>query len=273
MNNHKNIDNPGFNSLFKNKYKSIELDDFSHEMTLLQCFIEGCETHIENYKPKELFTFEGVCYTIAESIIEYAKTVYDNMLLGHFDVTRMIARAIIENKICLDIIVRYKKEELWKYYAVHSLRQSIVCRTQVEEPIKEELFEEFYKMFNIENAFLTERKKKGKILKPFIEENYGWTYKINKEERFSFSAICKLVDKKEYNDFKVMSEYSHGTALWNKINKSVFISDVVGNISIIYKNLKQMLGICFEIPDDVFFQEICEELELMMVTHVMENKL
>ena len=53
--------------------------------------------------------------------------VHDNIILGHFDATKMFVRAIMENNVCLDIIQCYEKEELWKYYLVQSYRNLIMC--------------------------------------------------------------------------------------------------------------------------------------------------
>lgn len=78
-------------------------------------------------KTNQFRTYEGIIYEFAKSIVSYAKTSYDNLILGHFDVTSMIDRILTENIVCMDLILNNveKGKELWKYYFIHSYKQDI----------------------------------------------------------------------------------------------------------------------------------------------------
>ena len=114
--------------------------------------IEITEQSIERKKRSDTFSFDGICYLFAKSIVGYAKSAFDNMLLGHFDEALMITRAIIENNVCLDIILRYEKQGLWKYYLVQSYRNTVRCgKVLRKEHLK--CFDELCERYNISEVF------------------------------------------------------------------------------------------------------------------------
>lgn len=247
-------------NLFGDDYRAVILCEYTRDLSLIKRLIEISEKAISTPKPNDTWSYDGICYLFARSVVSYAKMAYDNMLLGHFDATNMIIRTIIENNVCLDIIQRYPEEELWKYYLVQSYRSSIVRSGKALDGDEAAFLEELYHDYNIEIEF-TERSKKKENQRPFayIDKDYGWTYKIN--SNFTFAGLCELVDKREYKDFKLMSMYSHGTAIYPKKSGSVTMDQIMSMISSIYIGLYRLVTTyCWDRVDDEF-DEVTEEIE------------
>ncbi|WP_419046626.1 hypothetical protein, partial [Dysosmobacter sp.] len=149
------------------------------------------------------------------------------------------------------IIQRYKREELWKYYLVQSYRNSMMCFGKELEDDEISFLEKLYFKYSIEHEF-TEKTPKSGAKKPYayIDRNYGWTYKVNRN--FTFAGLCELVDKNEYDDFKIMSIYSHGTTAHLKMDNNVSIAHIMNMISSLYVGLYRLVNIyCLD--------TICEE--------------
>ena len=72
--------------LFGNDYYSLILCEFTYEKDLLKKFIEVCDDGVNNKYTNETDTYDGICYRFAKSIITYAKSSYDNLILRHFDI-------------------------------------------------------------------------------------------------------------------------------------------------------------------------------------------
>jgi len=167
------------------------------------------ETHSSN-------TFDGVCFYIARSIVNYAKAAFDNMVLGHFDTSEMIVRTMIENRVILDLIFNDEEQYLWKYYLVHSHRKSLKQSDgSIANP---DHLARLCKELEIESEFL----EKPSEAKPYIDKLYGWTYKINdipKDERFTFKGLSSAKGEEQYNykDFQWMSKSSHGTSYFEEV--------------------------------------------------------
>lgn len=121
--------------LFGNTENAFVLFEYRKELDLLKDFIEYAEDAVECNKTESMDSSEGICYAFAKSIIGYAKMIYDNILIGHFDSARMIIRAMIENNVHLDILFNNPEEELWKYYLVYSYRHSLIRIKKSEQNI------------------------------------------------------------------------------------------------------------------------------------------
>ena len=98
-----------------NEHQSI-LIEYSRELELIRNFINASENCILNKIENNMLSYNGVCFLFAKSIIDYSKMTFDNFILGHFNSTSMITRALLENYIFLNIMLNHEKEELWKYY-------------------------------------------------------------------------------------------------------------------------------------------------------------
>jgi len=258
------------NALIGDDYRAVILCEYTHDLSLIKQLIEIAEKAVSLKKPSDTWTSDGMCYLFAKSIVSYAKMAYDNMILGHFDATNMIVRTIIENNVCLDIMQRYEKEELWKYYLVQSYRNSIMCSGKELEADELNFLNKIYSDYGIENEFIEKSKKKdAKRPYAYIDKNYGWTYKINKN--FTFSGLCELVDKREYNDFKMMSMYSHGTAIHLKINGSVSMDNIMSMISSIYIGLYRLVTMYCWNEVDVEFDDVTEEIEVIIYDYLDIN--
>ena len=95
--------------------------------------------------------------------------------------------------------------------------------------------------------------------KAFIDRNYGWAYTINPS--CTFHGLCECIKRKDYKDFKLMSEYSHGTSIYLKISTSMFMENMYTVLSCIYTELYRMVVIyCLEdVGND--FHKIMDKLE------------
>lgn len=241
--------------LFCNNYKAVVLCEYTGELFLLSEFIEIAEKAVSRKENTSWHSYEGICYIFAKSIAEYAKMAYGKIILGHFFATHMVIRAMIENNVCLDIIYNDEKEELWKYYFVQSYRNSVM---QAKEGLSQkdgEFICRMYSDYDIQRAFYESRGDK----KAYIDLPYGWTFTINK--RFSFKGICELVNVGDYDDFTMMSDYSHGTSIYQKMGGSVCIEHFMSMISSIYVGLYRLVTMyCWDCADDTF-DEIAEKIE------------
>ena len=248
--------------LFGDSYRAIGLWECRRELTLIKRLIKIAERYVAEKETHAADSFEGVCFYIARSIVDYSKVAFDNLVLGHFDATEMVIRTMIENRVILDLIFNDEKRYLWKYYLVQSHRKAF---EQDDGSINNrDRFSALCKELEIDSDFLEKRGDK----KPYIEYPYGWTYKletINPENRFTFKGLCDAAEEKRlnYKDFQWMSKSAHGTSYFEKVTHYTGIERIMSLFTSIYMNLYLLVVMyCDEIWDDDF-DCITEELELI----------
>lgn len=250
--------------LFCDEYRAVMMCEYTHELSLLQQLIKIADDCVAQKRTNNTFSFEGICYIFARSIVDYAKMAYDNLLLGHFYATNMITRTIVENNVCFDIILNDGKKELWKYYLVQSYKNSVTKPKGGMSDKSIEILKEMYTDLDIESTFIEMRGEK----KPYIDLPYGWTYKINR--RFNFEGVCDLVNKNDYNDFKMMSTYSHGTAIHLKISGMASMDHIMNMISSIYIGLYRLVTMyCWDCVDESF-DVVTDEIESIIYDYFDE---
>ena len=246
--------------LFCDEENAADICEYEEMLSLVKEFIESAEDAVECKRTMEWNTKEGVCFKFAEAIIRYAKIAYDNIILGHFSAAFMVIRSMVENNVCLEILFKDEKRELWKYYIAQSVRDSLLKAKKVLSEEDEKMLHEVYVEYGICREFYEPRTKmkRGKLVeeRPYIAESYGWTYMIN--NKFTFRGLCDLVDKRSYVDFFMMSEYSHGTSWRQKLDRNNFVEHIMNMFSGIYAVLYRMVEVyCSEYADD-FFEELAE---------------
>lgn len=149
------------------------------------------------------------------------KMAFDSFVLGNFNSASMILRAVIENYVCLTLILKHKDQQLWKYYLAHTYKNTI----KMSKKPNWKDFNDFCKKLKIDGDFI--KRRNGEIA--FINLKYGWTFKINNDEKFNFQGLCKLAQIK-YDDYALMSKYSHGTDYFLKVDGMLSTSNHVGNV-------------------------------------------
>ena len=250
--------------LYCDEFKAFILCEYKNELRLIKKLINISEGALEKQDTHNTWSYEGICRSFAKTIVDYNKMAYDNLILGHFDAVHMISRAVLENLVCLDVIMSNQDLELWKYYWVYSHYQDFqkkriknLGRTDLSELL--DIFdwtipEDFYKSPG--------KDKKGKEIKPYIERLYGWTYKINLEQRFSFAGLCDLLgDKAAYDEFGLLSEYSHGTSFYRKLQSSIGVDNMMFIFVNMYWSLYRMVTIyCLDNAKEDF-NVVVEKLE------------
>ena len=235
-------------ALYGNKYNAFALCEYTRELKLIKQFIDIAENAIEKNKNCYTWSFEGICYYFAKTIVDYSKMAYDNVILGHFQTTYMTIRAIVENYVFLNIIINHNDKELWKYYLVYSYRASICEAGRIPTQKETEFLSKMYSDLKINSDFYTKQNNKT----PYIEKNYGWTYQINKE--FNFRGVSKLVDEIENHGFKMMSTYSHSTSFYMKLDGQTSVEKMMYTFTNIYIELDQMIKLyCLETVEDSFY--------------------
>ena len=246
-------------NLYGNQYNAFALCEYPRELKLIKRLIDIAEAAVETQGVENSWSFEGVCHSFAKTIVDYSKAAYDNVLLGHFHTVNMVCRAILENCVCLDIIVNNDEFELWKYYLVYSFRTTIYKTGRTPKQKDLDNLQEMYQHYDIDADFYTKQEGRKKA---YIREPYGWTYKINLNKQFTFENICSLSDcEAEYHGFQMMSDYSHGTSLYMKMHSSVFVGDMMTMFVNLYIELYRMVTLyCIDTVDDSFY-EITEEME------------
>lgn len=232
------------NLLFGNKGNQEFLREYTRELVKLKQFISISETYISN-KEVTKSSHEGVSYSFAKAIVDYSKMAFDNFVLGNFNSASMILRAVIENYVCLTLILKHKDQQLWKYYLAHTYKQTIKMG---KNPNWKD-FNDFCKELKIGGDFT--KRRNGEIA--FINLKYGWTFKINNDKKYNFLELCRLANIK-YDDYALMSKYSHGTDYFLKVNGMLLTSNHVGNVmSCIFVYLFQLITLyCPEYIDSNF---------------------
>ena len=254
--------------LFGNEYNAATLCEYRKEIKLLQKLIKISESAVEKKTHQTLLSCEGVCYEFAKTIIDYSKVAVDNVLLGHFHAAKIITRTIIENLVCLDIIYNDQTLELWKYYWIQSYREDIYRMQRI--PTQEEInrLYELYGEWGISQDFYV---KQGNNKKAYIQKPYGWTYKIhpNVQKQFTFEEVCKLVDNMtEYQEFKLLSDYVHGTSFYTKIHTSTSVDEMMFMFVNLYISLYRMVAMYCWDKVNVDFDDVTEELEFIFHRYI-----
>ena len=194
-------------------------------------------------------------------MIEYAKAAYDNMLLGHLKAANILNRTFIENYVCLKLIMKYKDENLWKYWMVHSCYNTPRKYGADALPARiENHFSEMCLRLEIESDFLE---------KKIIERDYGWIWKIG--HNFNFRELCNNIDPRIYEDYRMMCEFTHGTSLFQKMNSFTMESSIINMLSIVYLYLYLLMTTCFPEVRDCSFYKCEDKLGKMFEVFVDES--
>ena len=256
-------------NLFCDEYRALILLEYPKELTLVKQLIELATAAVEKNETSNTWSHQGICHMFAKSIVDYMKMSYDNLQLGHFYATLMIFRTIVENIVCFDVIQCSQEYDLWKYYLVQSFRDSLKSFGDDIKEKEKELLEEIYRTHNIDNEFIVKSKKKEKQ-RPFayIDRDYGWTYKINTD--FTFRGLCNLIDQHDYQDFKLMSMYSHGTSIHLKISGFASMDNMMNMLSFYYYSLNRLVAMyCTKTIDPAFYKTI-DKLERIINRYIKE---
>lgn len=246
-------------NLYGNEYNACALCEYQRETKLIRQLIKISEEAVEKQIVKNSWSHEGICHSFAKTIVDYSKMAFDNVLLGHFHAVNMINRSVLENVVCLNLVVN--NTDMWKYCWAYSYRSTIykLKRTPTQDELR--ILQKIYTDNEISEDFYIKQPGRRKA---YIQEPYGWTYKINDNKQFTFENICKLIDGEgdaEYHGFQMLSDYSHGTSFYMKMHSSVFVGDMMTMFINMYINIYQMVTLyCW---DDVSeeFDAVTDELE------------
>ena len=252
--------------LFCDSYKALLGYEFPEELALIKRLIELAEEYVQSKETVNTWSYEGVCYLFAKTIVQYSKMAYDNLLLGHYNAVYMISRVIVENNVLFNIIYYDETKELWKYYLAQSFKITLNRFSRKDSQEMKESMERIYKDYNIDREFYETTDGK----KPYIDRNYGWSYKVNK--KFDFAGMCELLDEGDYDDFKLMSEYSHGTAFHLKIFLSMFVENMYTMLSVLYIGLFRMIMMYCDDERTEEFDEVTEDIE-NSIWHFLDREL
>ena len=246
-------------NIYGNEYNACALCEYQRELKLIKRLINIAEKAIEQQASTNAWSYEVICHSFAKTIVDYSKMAYDNVLLGHLHAVNMIIRTVLENLVCLDIIVNNRELELWKYYWAYSYSETIYKSGRTPAQDQLDFLQSLYNDLNISEDFYV---KQGENKKAYIQKPYGWTYKINLNKQFTFKNICKLADSDaEYHGFSLMSDYSHGTSFYTKMYSSVFVGDMMVIFVNLYMNLYRMVTMyCLDKVDEDF-DDVTDELD------------
>ncbi len=252
--------------LYGNENNAFILCEYRRELQLIKKLINISERAISEQPVENTWSYEGVCHSFAKTILDYSKMAFDNVILGHFHAANMINRSVLENLVCLKVIMDYKDLELWKYYWVHSYYNTIHKFDKTPRQDQLDMLEYMYKDLNISEDFYRrcDVGKNDRKTLSYIERPYGWIYKISGKRRFSFAGLCDLIeDNAEYDGFGLMSEYSHGTSFYTKLQSSISVHNVMFILVNLYKSLELAVSqyCCDEIDED--FCCVANELQFI----------
>lgn len=244
-------------NLYGNEYNACALCEYQREVKLIKHLINIAEKAVEQQKVENAWSYEDICHLFAKAIVDYSKMAYDNVVLGNFHAVKMINRAILENLVCLELII--SNDELWKYYLVYSYRSTIYKCNRTPSKNELDMLQNMYKDYDISEEFYIKQPNRKKA---YIKEAYGWTYKINDNKQFTFEKMCNLIGgDAEYHGFRMLSDYSHGTSLYMIMHSSVFVGDMMTMFVDMYINLYRMVTIyCWDSVGEEF-DIVTDELE------------
>ena len=242
--------------LYCDEFKAFILCEYKKELRLIKKMINISEEAIGRQDTHNTWSYEGICHSFAKTIVDYNKMAYDNLILGHFDAVHMISRAVLENLVCLDVIM--SNQDFQKKKIKNAGRTDL---SELLDIFDWTIPEDFYKSPG--------KDKKGKEIKPYIERLYGWTYKINLEQRFSFAGLCDLLDDKAaYDVFGLLSEYSHGTSFYRKLQSSIGVDNMMFIFINMYWSLYRMVTIyCLDNANEDF-NVVAEKLESIFYRYI-----
>ena len=255
--------------LYCDESKAFILCEYKRELKLIKKLINISEEAIEKQNTHNTWSYEGICHSFAKTIVDYSKMSYDNLVIGHFDAVHMISRATLENLICLDVIMSNQDLEIWKDYFAYSYYHDVQKNKKTTKVNFSELFDIFDWTVSEDFYMSPGKNKKGKEIQPYIERLYGWTYKINPEQQFSFKGLCNLLDNEsEYDVFGMLSKYSHGTSFCTKLHSPIGVDSMMFIFANMYANLCRMVKIyCWnKVNED--FDKITDELEIIFHRYI-----
>ena len=160
------------------------------------------------------------------------------------------------------VLQSYSKEELWKYYLIHSMRQRYKA---YNKPLSAEYLGHeavLVRELGIDKVFIEGEADK----KAYVDKSYGWTYKVKKA--FNFEALCDLAKSPDYTDFKILCTYSHGTDFLTKIDSDTTHQDIMDLLTCFYLAIYRMaVTYC---PDslDEKWGEVAGKLEKRFRKHI-----
>lgn len=145
--------------------------------------------------------------------------------------------------------------------------ESVICCRKEDSEKTQQFFEDMCQRYEIDMDFI----EKGDRKKPYIKENYGWTYKVNKPKHFNFRGVCNIIDKNEYLGFEIMSPYSHGTSLATKLSSSATMDRIMNMIAVIYLALWRLVTqYCWD-DVDARFDGITDTIESIIQNYVVSQ--
>lgn len=175
---------------------------------------------LEEYIDEERFlhkteTYEETCFLFKKAIVEYAKEGFNCILTGSFYAVNMINRSMIENYVCYYLVTKHRDLELWKYYRIHSYFVKMYQHDNIKLQL-DNRFNAILKNYDIDKSILNTKD---------FRRNYGWTFLLGKN--LSFRDLAESVDSTLYEDFKFLSDYSHGVSLLQKQGTFTFYQTIL----------------------------------------------
>ncbi len=197
------------------------LDDHKKLISRMYEFIQAIEEDISKGEFINYYTYEGSYQLIMESIVQYVKEAFNNILDGNFYTLGAINRVIVENHIYLYLIKKYKEERIWAYWIVHSLLKQAKKCNYSNMDLFYEMCEELELDINIINS--------EEFQKTYSNE---WALPITRKT--TISNLSKLVSNKLYRDYQDLCDYAHGTSIFLKIHQFTFYETFEYHVKILF---------------------------------------
>ena len=138
--------------------------------------------------------------------IDYLKEAFSSLLLGNYNAYSCLMRIIIENYVSIELIKKYQKKELWKYWYLFSYQKALRSLDDSEKEKIQDSFINLCKKYDVDIHDLS------------IKNDYGWLKRIGKLEKYNFFEVCKLVNQDIYQDYEHFSQSIHNNNYFSKMN-------------------------------------------------------
>lgn len=200
------------------------IDELGHYIHIIDKYYSSSHEFLckDDQKMIRLFT---------SALLEYSKEAYNSVLRGNFYAAAMLNRAMIENYVCLRIVLDHPEKELWKYWEVHSYMKAVKRKNLPE--LEVELLK-FCEKSGVDPSLLKKRE---------FNDSKGWLLPVTRQ--LSMKSLCSLVDPAIYEDYQDLCDFVHGISLFQKQMTFTFYDTVIPMFYRLFEYIACFSETCF----------------------------
>lgn len=198
----------------KEKYKEFWYDIYNiekKEVRNLKAYIDYVEKTLRNYMSSDI-DYSGIKNLFIQKQLDYLDEAFSSMLLGNYNALSCMIRIMIENYVSLELIKKYRKEQVWKDWYLHGHYK--LYKSMDREPYYTKLkdcYNSLCDILNVSHDYINDR------------NSYGWLRRVVKLKSYNFKNACVLVNPRIYKDYENLSSQIHNNTFPTK--RSIFLME------------------------------------------------